>query len=128
MNFASSDIRSGVHGGSNVSSTSTASTPGRAATASWMLSLIIGPAGQAVEVLVERALTVGCGFAHPEPAAMSLLVLDCEHDVDDERVFVLDAHHPRDEVDTFEHHRPALGKRALDRRLGADEDVASLIE
>src|SRR5258708_38626961 len=70
---------------------------------------------QAVEVLVERALTVGCGFAHPEPAAMSLLVLDCEHDVDDERVFVLGAHHPRDEVDTFEHHRPALGKRALDR-------------
>ena len=34
MNFASSDIRSGVHGGSKVNSTSTASTPGNAATAS----------------------------------------------------------------------------------------------
>ena len=28
MNFASSDMRSGVHGGSHVSSTSTSSTPG----------------------------------------------------------------------------------------------------
>jgi hypothetical protein len=50
MNFASSDMRSGVHGGSNVSSTSTCSTPGRAATASWIDSWIIGPAGQPIDV------------------------------------------------------------------------------
>ena len=50
MNFASSDMRSGVQGGSNVSSTSTCSTPGSEATASWIDSWIIGPAGQPIDV------------------------------------------------------------------------------
>ena len=65
MNLASSDIRSGVHGGSNVSSTSTFSTPGSAATASWMPSWIIGPAGQPIEVSEWMIFTFGpsiCGF------------------------------------------------------------------
>ncbi len=59
MNFASSDMRSGVHGGSNVSSTSTCSTPGSAATASWIDSWIIGPAGQPIDVSEWITLTFG---------------------------------------------------------------------
>jgi hypothetical protein len=59
MNFASSDISSGVHGGSHVSSTSTASTPGMAAVASWMPSWIIGPAGQPIDVRLCTTLTFG---------------------------------------------------------------------
>ena len=59
MNFASSDIRSGVHGGSNVSSTSTLSTPGSAATASWIPSWIMGPAGHPIEVSEWMILTLG---------------------------------------------------------------------
>ena len=52
-------MRSGVHGGSNVSSTSTCSTPGSAATASWMFSWIIGPAGQPIDVSEWITFTFG---------------------------------------------------------------------
>ena len=50
MNLASSDIRSGVHGGSHVSSISTSSTPGTSPATRLMSSWIIGPAGQPIEV------------------------------------------------------------------------------
>jgi len=50
MNFASSDILSGVQGGSQVSSISTSSTPGSEDTTFWMSPWIIGPAGQPIEV------------------------------------------------------------------------------
>src|SRR4051794_22958489 len=59
MNLASSDILSGVHGGSNVSSTSTSSTPGSSEATRWMSSWIIGPTGQPIEVSVCRTLTLG---------------------------------------------------------------------
>src|SRR5438477_574099 len=45
MNFASSDIRSGDHGGSNVSSGLTSSTPGSSRTQRGMSSSVICPAG-----------------------------------------------------------------------------------
>lgn len=50
MNFASSLIRSGVHGGLQTSSGSTVSTPGSARTVSTMPWVISGPAGQAGDV------------------------------------------------------------------------------
>ena len=50
MNFASSDILSGVHGGSNVSSVSTASTSGISCTTRSMSCSISGPAGQPIDV------------------------------------------------------------------------------
>src|SRR6266508_2820979 len=48
MNLASSDIFSGVQGGSNVSSISTFSTPGSSDATRWMSSWIIAPAGQPI--------------------------------------------------------------------------------
>ena len=56
MNFASSDMSSGVQGGSQVSSISTSSTPGTRRAASSMPSWIIGPAGQPIEVNGELSL------------------------------------------------------------------------
>src|SRR5207253_10976198 len=50
MNFASSDILSGVHGGSHVSSVSTSSTPVIERTVSSTDCWISGPAGQPIEV------------------------------------------------------------------------------
>jgi hypothetical protein len=65
MNFASSDILSGVHGGSKVSSLSTCSTPGICATTRSMSSWIIAPAGQPIDVSVYRTLTVGPSISAP---------------------------------------------------------------
>ena len=60
MNFASSDMRSGVQGGSHVSSSSTLSTSGKfARVAASMSSWIIGPAGQPIDVSVCVTLTFG---------------------------------------------------------------------
>src|SRR6185437_4050098 len=50
MNFASSDILSGVHGGSKVSSISTSSTPSTWRIAESMSDAMSGPAGQPIEV------------------------------------------------------------------------------
>src|SRR4029078_12426007 len=66
MNFASSDMRSGVQGGSNVSSTCTASTPGSAATASWIPSWIIGPAGHPIDVSEWITRTLGPSISASE--------------------------------------------------------------
>ena len=59
MNFASSDIRSGDHGGSNVSSGFTSSTPGSSRTKRSMSSSIICPAGHPIDVSVYVTLTAG---------------------------------------------------------------------
>ena len=60
-------------------------------------------------------------------ARVRLLALDREHAMHDERV--LDrGEHPGHEVDALEHRRPALGERALDGRVDADEDVPRLVE
>ena len=59
MNLASSDIRSGVQGGSHVSSISTSSTPGSSETTRWMSSWIIGPAGHPIEVRLWITFTFG---------------------------------------------------------------------
>ena len=50
MNLASSDILSGVHGGSNVSSSSTFSMPSTCRIALSMSCAMSGPAGQPIEV------------------------------------------------------------------------------
>src|SRR5262245_12901434 len=50
MNFASSDIRSGVQGGSKVRSSSTASMPSTCRAALSMSCAMSGPAGQPIEV------------------------------------------------------------------------------
>src|SRR5439155_6816978 len=59
MNLASSDIRSGVHGGSQVSSMSTSSTPGISRAIRLMSSWIIGPAGQPIDVRLCVTFTRG---------------------------------------------------------------------
>src|SRR5919197_4747667 len=59
MNLASSDIFSGDHGGSQVSSTSTSSTSGIARTIWSTFSWIIGPTGQPIDVSVWITLTLG---------------------------------------------------------------------
>ena len=58
MNFASSDMRSGVHGGSNVSSASTSATPGTPRAASTIPSAIIAPAGHPIEVRLYSTFTL----------------------------------------------------------------------
>src|SRR5919108_4213598 len=59
MNFASSDMRSGDHGGSQVSSMSTSSTPGTSRAMRLMSSWIIGPAGQPIDVRLCVTFTRG---------------------------------------------------------------------
>src|SRR5215208_4903722 len=59
MNFASSDIFSGDHGGSQVSSVSTSSTPGSAEVTSLICCSIIGPTGQPIDVRVKSTCTLG---------------------------------------------------------------------
>ena len=48
--------------------------------------------------------------------------------LDDDRGLTVEVDHPRDEVNALQHHRPALGERAVDRRLDADEHVVDLVE
>ena len=59
MNLASSDMRSGVQGGSQVSSISTSSTPSTADATLTMSSWIIGPAGQPIDVRLWITLILG---------------------------------------------------------------------
>src|SRR6476619_5731449 len=68
MNFASSDIRSGDHGGSHVSSTSTASTPSISLVTRWMSSWIIGPTGQPLDVVEQAEVD----DVHPELGILDL--------------------------------------------------------
>ena len=60
--------------------------------------------------------------------AVHVLALDRQHGVDDEHAVDPPRHHPGHEVHALEHHRPALGERALDRAVDADEHVARLLE
>src|SRR3954447_848776 len=60
MNFASSDIRSGVHGGSNVSSSSTSWMPSTWRIALSMSCAISGAAGQPIEVRLYVTFAVDC--------------------------------------------------------------------
>src|SRR6188508_1588305 len=82
---------------------------------------------EVVEVLVERAGPFGRDVANPEVARVSVLALDREHALDDERVADR-RDHPGHEVHALEHRRPALGEGALDRGVDADEDVPRLVE
>ena len=82
-----------------------------------------------VEVLLERPEPVGRRVAHPEVAAMELLVADRDDALDDERVRAIDARScpgtrctPSSTID-----QPSV-ERALDRRLDPDEHVARLVE
>ena len=59
---------------------------------------------------------------------MEILVVDRDEALDDDGLGAVDLDHARHEMDALEHHRPALGERAVDRRLDADEDVARLVE
>ena len=58
--------------------------------------------------------------ADHEVRAVHLLRLDRHHDLDDERTLDAVGDHPGNEVNSLEHHRPALLQRALDRRVDAD--------
>ena len=115
MNLASSDIRSGVHGGSNVSSASTSVTPGTLRAASTIPSAIIAPGGaphrgQAVEDLHLRVVDLDVVHepelddVHPE-----LGILDSVQRLDD--VFARD-------------HAASVETRLADRDelIGAAED------
>ena len=68
------------------------------------------------------------GVPDVEVRPVDLLVLDLQDGVDDERAFDLGRHEAGHEMDALDHHRPAFGERALDRRLDADEHVARLVE
>ena len=81
-----------------------------------------------VEVLLERTQTLGRLVAHPEVAAVQILVLDRDHALDDECAGVLRADHAGYEVNALEHGRPPLRRRTLERSVDADEDVPRLIE
>ena len=70
--MASSDMRSGVQGGSQVSSISTSSTPSTADATLTMSSLIIGPAGQPIDETVD----------HLDPGPVDLDVVE-QPEVDD---------------------------------------------
>ena len=85
--------------------------------------------GHAVEVLLERAQAVGRVVAHPEVAAVEVLVLIATHALDDERVArcriaIMPGTRwtPSSTID-----QPSV-ERAVDRRLDADEHVARLVE
>src|SRR6266508_3995587 len=59
MNLASSDILSGVQGGTKVSSVSTSSTPGTELVTSTIPSAIIGPTGHPIDVRLYSTFTLG---------------------------------------------------------------------
>src|SRR4051794_39797850 len=81
-----------------------------------------------LEVLLERAQPVRRGVTYPEVASVQILVADRDDALDDESIATVDGEHPRDDVHPLEYHRPALGERAVDRRLDAHQDVAGLVE
>ena len=73
-----------------------------------------------LEVLVHRANPAGRDVPDVEMDAVDVLVGDLDDDVDDQRALDLGRQQARDEVHALEHHRPALGERAVDRRLDPD--------
>ena len=81
---------------------------------------------EAVEVLRHRPSIAG--VAREEMLRVLGLILDLQHAGTDERVPARIGKQSGNEVHTFEHHRPALFERAVDRRLHADEHVARLLE
>ena len=66
--------------------------------------------------------------ADDEVAAVLLDALDVQDGVDEQRALDLGGTMPGHEVDALDRHRPALGQRALDRGLDADEHAARLLE